>query len=568
MKRLLFLELTLALAASATTYNVGPSQNYLTLGAVPWYTLAAGDVVNIHYKPGCYAEKFLISTQGTSWANPVTVQGVNDPATGAQPCITGLNAIQGTTSHDRWSGAAAAQYSESFYVVGISLQANALFGPAYIIINNLEITGASGGANYTADDGSTQQYGFGVAGIRIVNGNHIRIQNCYIHGITGNGVFGKPNASFSGAMADIQLLYNHIAGNGQAGNYSVHNSYIEADQSLYLGNLYEPLVTGGAGSDLKDRSAGTIVEYNRFNGSAARFLDLVEPQDGWPIFGSRSYYGYDFVYGNLFYLTATDANFHFVGTPVHYGGDSGFTTNYRNQTLSFYDNTFVFIANLTESWKHSLFQPELSTAVVDVRNNIFLFLPRTSGGGIPEIDWSGNNNGAPTGTFQFGVNWVSPGWHMAWTAWTAFTGTSSGALNLISPASNQSPLENPTAGDFTLPEGSAAIGVAGALGPLVTSNPEGGNYTPTLQSNAGEMTASRASLRDLGALAYAGAVTISCDLNNDGVVNNADVQIAIAQSLGTTPCGNAALQQSGVCTVIDVQRVINAANGQACRVGP
>src|ERR1700678_4062843 len=145
MKRLLLLELTLLLGASAATYDVGPNQNYATLGAVPWYTLAAGDVVNIHYKSGCYAEKFLISTQGTSWANPITVQGVNDPATGNMPCITGLNAVQSTTSHDRWSGSANAQYSESLYVVGISLQSAASNGPAYVILNNLEITGAAEG---------------------------------------------------------------------------------------------------------------------------------------------------------------------------------------------------------------------------------------------------------------------------------------------------------------------------------------------------------------------------------------------------------------------------------------
>jgi hypothetical protein len=569
MERLLLLELTLVLSASAATYNVGPNQSYTTLGAVPWYTLAAGDVVNIGYKSGCYAEKFLISTQGTSWANPITVQGVNDPSTGNMPCITGLNAAQSQTSHDWWSGSANAQYSESLYVVGISLQAGASTGPAYIVLNNLEITGAAAGASYTADDGSTLQYLPGVAGIRIFNGNHIRIQNCYIHGITGNGIFGKPNGSRPGTMADIELLYNHIAGNGQAGSYGLHNSYLEADQSLYLGNLYEPLVTGGAGSDLKDRSAGTVISYNRLNGAAARFIDLVEPQDGWPIFGSRPYYGYDFVFGNIFYTNANNANFAAEGTPIHYGGDQGSTQYYRNQTLSFYDNTYVYVANTPDVWKSAIFQPDLSTAVVDVRNNIFLFLPRTSGGGIPEIDWSGNNNGSPTGAFQFGANWVSPGWHMAFTYGAVFVGTSSGTSNLISPSSNQSPLNNPTAGDFTLTAGSAAIGAAGPLGSLVTSNPEGGNYTPTQQYKFDQQTIPRTSLTDLGALAHAGtAPVLPCDLNGDGVVNGADVQIAIAQSLGTTPCGNAALQQSGICNVIDVQRIINAVNGQACKVGP
>ena len=566
MRQTVLLGLTAVLSLPAMTYNVGPAQQYTTLGAVPWFTLAAGDTVNIYYKSGCYAEKFLISTQGTSWMTPITVQGISDPATGKQPCITGLNAIQSPTSHDRWSGAAKAQYSQSLYVIGISLQANASYGPAYVVLNNLEITGAAAGATYTADDGTQQRYGDGVAGIRILNGNHIRIQNCYIHNIAGSGIFGKPNGSYPGTMADIQLMYNHMSQNGAAGNYLFHNSYIEADRALYIGNLYEPLVTGAPGSDLKDRSAGTVIEYNRFNGAVARFLDLVEPQDGWAIFGSRPYYGYDFVFGNIFYTASTDTNFSQAGTPIHYGGDSGFVSTYRNHTLSFYDNTFVYVANLTESWKRSLFQPELSTDTLDIRNNVFLLVPRTTGGGTPEIDWSGNNNGAPTGTFQFGINWVSPGWYMAFTGWTPFAGTYFGTSNLISPADNHSPLSNPTAGDFSLAAGSVAIGAAGPLGALITSNPEGGNYTPTQQYKADQRTVSRSSLADLGALGGSSA-PIACDLNGDGAVNGLDIQIAVSQTSGASPCSSAALVQTAVCNIVAVQRVINAANGLLCRLG-
>jgi hypothetical protein len=70
--------------------------------------------------------------------------------------------------------------------------------------------------------------------------------------------------------------------------------------------------------------------------------------------------------------------------------------------------------------------------------------------------------------------------------------------------------------------------------------------------------------------AYAGGATAGagpCDLNGDGVVNVVDVQIAILQALGITPCGNADLQGNGVCNVVDVQRVISAALGGACKVG-
>lgn len=60
----------------------------------------------------------------------------------------------------------------------------------------------------------------------------------------------------------------------------------------------------------------------------------------------------------------------------------------------------------------------------------------------------------------------------------------------------------------------------------------------------------------------------SCDLNQDGVVNGVDYQIAVNQATGVAPCTNAALQGNGQCNVIDVQRVAVAARGGACLLGP
>jgi len=62
--------------------------------------------------------------------------------------------------------------------------------------------------------------------------------------------------------------------------------------------------------------------------------------------------------------------------------------------------------------------------------------------------------------------------------------------------------------------------------------------------------------------------TISCDLNNDGVVNVLDVQLATNQALGYATCGSADLIGSGQCTVVDVQRVISASLGASCHLGP
>jgi len=66
----------------------------------------------------------------------------------------------------------------------------------------------------------------------------------------------------------------------------------------------------------------------------------------------------------------------------------------------------------------------------------------------------------------------------------------------------------------------------------------------------------------------AGTPTLSCDLNQDGVVNVLDVQISISAALGLTPClTQYRLDGSGACTVIDVQRVAAASLGASCKIG-
>jgi hypothetical protein len=57
--------------------------------------------------------------------------------------------------------------------------------------------------------------------------------------------------------------------------------------------------------------------------------------------------------------------------------------------------------------------------------------------------------------------------------------------------------------------------------------------------------------------------TNACDLNGDGTVNSADVQLAINMSLGLTGC-TANIAGANVCNVIVVQRVVNASLGGAC----
>lgn len=55
-----------------------------------------------------------------------------------------------------------------------------------------------------------------------------------------------------------------------------------------------------------------------------------------------------------------------------------------------------------------------------------------------------------------------------------------------------------------------------------------------------------------------------CDLNTDRAVNTIDVQLSVNMALGAAGC-TATIEGTGVCNVVVVQRVVNAALGGTCR---
>lgn len=57
-----------------------------------------------------------------------------------------------------------------------------------------------------------------------------------------------------------------------------------------------------------------------------------------------------------------------------------------------------------------------------------------------------------------------------------------------------------------------------------------------------------------------------CDLDSNGAVTSSDMNAAVNMSLGLTPC-SANILGAGVCNVVVVQRVVNAALGGPCVVG-
>jgi len=91
---ILLLASTSAGSALAATYEVGPGRPYTSIGAVPWESLGAGDLVLIHWRSAPYKEKWAIGGTGTA-AQPITVRGVLGPG-GERPVIDGNGATTRT----------------------------------------------------------------------------------------------------------------------------------------------------------------------------------------------------------------------------------------------------------------------------------------------------------------------------------------------------------------------------------------------------------------------------------------------------------------------------------------
>jgi len=482
----ILLPLILAWPTYAKTYDVGPGQRYENIGSVPWNSLQSGDKVQIHYRSEPYREKFLISSRGTATAH-ISVVGISG-ANGEQPVVSGAQATTGTNMTYRWS---TPEYQQSLGVVEIGYRTNGP-KPGFIDVVNLTITGAVSSNTYTAQDGSTQAFVKDACGIHIYGAEHLFFSHMTITG-NANGFFAKSGGDETFVSRDITVENSFIYGNGVIGSFLQHNFYTESDRVTVQGNRFGMLITGALGSILKDRSAGSVIRYNWFP-TAARMLDLVEPQDGYTVLCALPYYGQDFVYGNIFYSNGTDPAE--MTKPIHYGGDSG-TGFERRGPLYFYQNTFVLERNQQEGWKMAIFEVTRNTAKIEIWNNIFANFPRTAGSPRIEMDVSGG-----TGSFIFGPNWVSPDWHMSFTGYPAFTGTVMGADHLISLSANDPGFVNVSAQDFHLTAKSGALNVAEGLPTAVKTNPLGTDFEALLQYKDPAQTEPRRSVRndhDLGA---------------------------------------------------------------------
>jgi hypothetical protein len=440
-----------------STYDVGPGQAYTALGQVDWNHLQAGDVVRIHWQPTPYHEKVQIAARGTQSA-PIQIIGVAGP-NGQLPVIAGDGAVSNPGTHFSY---APLEGNGGFIIAPHGDETDPNYKAGWIDIENLDIENFNSSNSYTAADGTTHTYNPGVAGITMYDAEHIVIQGCVIHG-NENGIFGKSFGYEQGTLRDILVDGNTIYGNGKVGSNRAHNSYLEGVGVIYQYNHFGPEIAGALGSDIKDRSAGTIIRYNWLEGGA-HILDLVEVEDGGDIISKDPSFANTLVYGNIIYNPPASS-----ASIIHFGGDLGDPAYYRTN-LYLYNNTIVNRDDQqTGYWHTSLVSMEGPQQTAWVRNNIIFNESATPGETPSELTFCDTD-----GTVHLSTNWVSAGVLPSNPSYPLnglvdglgqlLVGTDPGFVNNVS--------------DFHLRADSAGLGRAVALDPAVMSYPVLSEYTP------------------------------------------------------------------------------------------
>jgi hypothetical protein len=408
------------LAASGTTYEVGPGQAYANIGDVPWESMNAGDLVLIHWRAQPYTEKWVIGVAGTE-QQPFVVRGVLGP-NGERPVIDGRNATT-RSQLNFWNE------ERGVLKIGAS-NSPAIDASTWIVVENLDIRSGRPPYQFTGRNGLSS-YNNNAAAVYIENGQNVIIKNCILRD-SGNGLF------VSQASRNITIDGNWLYDNGIEGRYYEHNAYTEAIGMVYQFNHFGPLRASCDGNNLKDRSAGLVVRYNWIEGGN-RQLDLVDAEGSADIVADPSY-RQTFVYGNILIEPDGAGN----SQILHYGGDSGNTSDYRKGTLYFYNNTIVS----TRSGNTTLMRLSTNDETADARNNILY------------VTAPGNRLAllASAGVLNFRNNWTKPGWKNSHSTFTGAINDGGGNVTGTAPG-----FVDESAQDYHLAGGSACIDAGTAL---------------------------------------------------------------------------------------------------------
>ncbi len=402
-----------ASAVRAEEYHVGPDHPIKRLEMAPFSRLEPGDLVAIHWRPEPYHAKWVLTCRGTK-EKPIVIRGIPGP-NGELPVIDAEGAVT-ATGQSFWSG------QRGIIKIGGSNEPPDRV-PAWIVIEGLDLRGARPGRNFFGRDG-LQEYSDSASSIFIEKGQHITVRSCRLHDCA-NGFFTAAEA------AEILVEGCHIFDNGIEGSGFQHNCYTEAAGITYQFNRLGLLRDGCNGTNLKDRSAGTVIRYNLIEGGN-RQIDLVESQEGDTIKTDPRYHQ-AFIYGNLL-IEPNNA-----GNPqiVHFGGDSGPEPDFRQGPVWIYHNTII------SRRRNNTTLLRLSTPLqqAEVFNN--LVFVEAEGSRLSILD--------ENGVCRLHHNWLKAGYK---ECHGALSGTISDSSNLT----GQEPgFRDAAAGDYRLNESSPAL---------------------------------------------------------------------------------------------------------------
>jgi hypothetical protein len=510
--------------AGAATYEVGPGKPYVTIGAVPWESLGAGDTVLIHWRSTPYKEKWVLCRQGNA-AAPITVRGVPGPG-GELPIIDG-NAATTRTALNYWNEVRAV-----IKIGGANIPADTM--PKYIVVENLDVRSARPPYTFTAADGRTLAFSDNAAAIWIEKGENITIRNCIMRD-SGNGFF--VSSGDTQVSRDILVERNYIYDNGVEGSIYQHNNYTAAIAITFQYNRLGPLRTGCPGNNLKDRSAGLVVRYNWIEGGN-RQLDLVDGEDS-NLIRTDPRYRETHVYGNVLIEPAGAGNRQIT----HYGGDSGNTTAYRKGTLYFHNNTILS----TRTDRTTLLRLSTNSEHCNFRNNIAYVT--AAGNTLSLID--------ETGVLDLSHNWFKPGRVIGFSTVSGTVNDDGTSVVGTSPG-----FVDETAQDYRLAAGSACINAGGVLSAeAVPGNVPVSHYV----KHQGSAPRPADSTLDIGAFEFSARGDAGCDVNGDGAVNVIDLQLVVNAVLGVPGATSGDINRDSRIDALDVQLLVNVILGtNAC----
>lgn len=457
------------------TWHVGPNQELKSIGDVPWYDLKAGDTVFVHHRSEPYRERILISGRGTQeqWIRVLGVPGPN----GELPVISGDRATSRNLRF-RWDKPDLVEWLGVVLVaVGPGTEANpGPKPPAYIEIANLQVQDGFSTYRFQAADGTWLKYNGFAACIYARSVDHILVRNNVLTNC-GQGFYnwtgdGATDTWWAALQYATVLSGNHFFNNGNPKSYLEHQVYTESDGVTIEYNRFGKQRPGALGSQIKDRSAGTVIRYNWIDQALAGWdLDLVEPEESWLSLGSKPQYRQTFVYGNVIVSKG-------VAYPnlIHWNEDHqarrGRAT-FPDARLFFYNNTVVIFSGRSGSPPYSLFNgtwggydcPEMEIpGIIEMRNNVIAVLHEGFWRRPPlRLGYCRKEK------IVLGTNWISPD--------TLRDENVTGWNNTLKTTVDDPGFAAPD--DFTLKPGTAAAAAAGETFPEMTHNRLGRSFVPT-----------------------------------------------------------------------------------------